>query len=167
MRTSPRCPKAPKRMLSVFIAGTGNPEPDWLTGPARPDIGCYIGRQAPTRRSFGALIIEFACFPPTKMSAPAPNFTLSRFWNRYEYFLDLSDLMPFFHFFLWLHNPSFPRPSAHCPQQWASILDTIWCDVYMCLLFPPITASTQLTLGYGIGYRPTGSCLSWINGLDR
>jgi len=34
------------------------------------------------------------------------------------------------------------RPTRHCPPQWASIPNTIWCDVYMYLLFPPSQASS-------------------------
>jgi len=36
-------------------------------------------------------------------------------------------------------------PTARNDEQ--TILSTIWCDVYMCLLFPPITAGTRLKSG--------------------
>jgi len=111
IQTSPRCPKAPKQTLSAFLAWTRESEPDWLAGPVRFDNGCYFGWQAPTRRSFDVLIIEFACFTPTKTPAPVPIFMLSRIWNCYEYFLDLSDLMPFFHVFFYDYIiPLFPAP---------------------------------------------------------
>jgi len=45
------------------------------------------------------------------MPAAAPIFTLLRIWNCYEYFLDLSDLMPIFHVFFYDYIiPLFPAP---------------------------------------------------------
>ena len=62
-----------------------------------PDLFWLTSTRMP---SFGTLKIEYACFPSTKKPAPVSIFTLSRIWNCYKYFHDLSDLMPFFLFFL-------------------------------------------------------------------
>jgi len=54
-------------------------------------------------------------FSPTKKPAPAPIFTLLRFWNCYEYFHDLSDLMPFFHVFFYdyiIHLAALPLTTS-------------------------------------------------------
>ena len=66
--------------------------------PDRYDV-CAISVD---KRSSGAFLWSnnrIRLFSPAKMYAPAPIFTLSRIWNCYEYFHDLSDLMPFFHVF--------------------------------------------------------------------
>jgi len=55
----------------------------------------------------------------------------------------------------------YPILSWHCLQQWASILGTVWSDVYMCLSPMAITAPTQnrqlAHLQIGGGLQP-----SWI-----
>jgi len=102
-------------------------------------------------------------FSPTKKPAPAQIFTLLRFWNCYEYFYDLSDLMPFFQVFFYdyiIHLCALPptistpapahseHPSGTQPRH------------YLYMFTYPCPQRRPPTTPYSIGQEPTGSPLS-------
>jgi len=77
----------------------------------------------------------------------------------FSWFIGINAIFSCF-FYDYIIHP-YPILSWHCLQQWASILGTVWSDVYMCLSPMAITAPTQnrqlAHLQIGGGLQP-----SWI-----